>query len=88
MHVPELNRMGAHIRQIDNTHVMIQGVKELSGSTIMASDLRGGAALVVAALAAKGESLLQRVYHIDRGYRRIEEKLKGLGADIERVWLD
>ena len=88
MHVPELNRMGANIRQIDNTHAMIQGVKELSGSTVMASDLRGGAALVVAALAAKGETLLQRVYHIDRGYRRIEEKLQGLGADIERVWLD
>ena len=88
MHVPELNRMGANIRQIDNTHAMIQGVKELSGSSVMASDLRGGAALVVAALAAKGETLLQRVYHIDRGYRRIEEKLKALGADIERVWLD
>lgn len=88
MHVPELNRMGANIRQIDNTHAMIQGVKELSGSTVMASDLRGGAALVVAALAAKGETLLQRVYHIDRGYRRIEEKLQGLGADIERIWLD
>ena len=88
MHVPELNRMGANIRQIDNTHVLIQGVKELSASTVMASDLRGGAALVVAALAAKGETLLQRVYHIDRGYRRIEEKLQGLGADIERVWLD
>ena len=88
MHVPELNRMGANIRQLDNTHVVIQGVKELSASTVMASDLRGGAALVVAALAAKGETLLQRVYHIDRGYRRIEEKLQGLGADIERVWLD
>lgn len=88
MHVPELNRMGTNIRQLDNTHVVIQGVKELSASTVMASDLRGGAALVVAALAAKGETLLQRVYHIDRGYRRIEEKLQGLGADIERVWLD
>ncbi|MGN0919506.1 MAG: UDP-N-acetylglucosamine 1-carboxyvinyltransferase [Alphaproteobacteria bacterium] len=88
MHVPELNRMGANIRPLDNTHVVIQGVKELSGSTVMASDLRGGAALVIAALAAKGETLLQRVYHIDRGYRRIEEKLQGLGADIERVWLD
>ncbi len=88
MHVPELNRMGANIRQLDNTHVVIQGVKELSASNVMASDLRGGAALVVAALAAKGETLLQRVYHIDRGYRRIEEKLKALGADIERVWLD
>ena len=88
MHVPELPRMGANIRQIDNTHAMIQGIKELSGSSVMASDLRGGAALVVAALAAKGETLLQRVYHIDRGYRRIEEKLQALGADIERVWLD
>ena len=88
MHVPELNRMGANIRQIDNTHVMIQGVEKLSASTVMASDLRGGAALVVAALAAQGETLLQRVYHIDRGYRRIEEKLQKLGAQIERVWLD
>ena len=88
MHVPELNRMGANIRQLDNTHIVIQGVKELSSSTVMASDLRGGAALVVAALAAKGETLLQRVYHIDRGYRRIEEKLQKLGADIERIWLD
>ena len=88
MHVPELNRMGAHIRQLDNTHVVIQGVNELSGSTVMASDLRGGVALVVAALAAKGETLLQRVYHIDRGYRRIEEKLQALGAHIERIWLD
>ena len=88
MHVPELNRMGANIRLLDNTHVVIQGVKELSASNVMASDLRGGAALVVAALAAKGETFLQRVYHIDRGYRRIEEKLQNLGADIERVWLD
>ena len=88
MHVPELNRMGANIRQLDNTHVVIQGVKELSASCVMASDLRGGAALVVAALASPGETLLQRVYHIDRGYRRIEEKLQALGADIERVWLD
>lgn len=88
MHVPELNRMGANIRQLDNTHIVIQGVKELSASTVMASDLRGGAALVIAALAAKGETLLQRVYHIDRGYKRIEEKLQGLGADIERLWLD
>ncbi|MBO7484220.1 MAG: UDP-N-acetylglucosamine 1-carboxyvinyltransferase [Alphaproteobacteria bacterium] len=88
MHVPELNRMGANIRAIDNTHALIAGVKELSGTTVMASDLRGGAALVVAALGAKGDTLLQRVYHIDRGYRRIEEKLQGLGADIERIWLD
>ena len=88
MHVPELNRMGANIRLLDNTHVVIQGVKELSASNVMASDLRGGAALVVAALAAKGETFLQRVYHIDRGYRRIEEKLQNLGADIKRVWLD
>ena len=88
MHVPELNRMGAHIRQLDNTHIIIQGEQNLSGSNVMASDLRGGVALVVAALAARGETLLQRVYHIDRGYRRIEEKLQSLGADIERVWLD
>lgn len=88
MHVPELNRMGANIRLIDNTHVLITGVPTLSGATVMASDLRGGAALVVAALAAKGYSVIQRVYHIDRGYYHLEEKLKALGAMIERLWLD
>jgi len=88
MHVPELVRMGANIRLIDNTHAIITGVDQLKGATVMASDLRGGAALVVAALAATGYSTIQRVYHIDRGYYHLEEKLKALGADIERLWLD
>ncbi len=88
MHVPELVRMGANIRLIDNTHAIITGVDQLKGATVMASDLRGGAALVVAALAAQGYSTIQRVYHIDRGYYHLEEKLKKLGADIERLWLD
>ena len=88
MHVPELVRMGANIRLIDNTHAIITGVDKLQGATVMASDLRGGAALVVAALAAEGYSTIQRVYHIDRGYYHLEEKLKSLGADIERLWLD
>lgn len=88
MHVPELVRMGANIRLIDNTHAIIMGVNQLQGATVMASDLRGGAALVVAALAAEGYSIIQRVYHIDRGYYHLEEKFKALGADIERLWLD
>jgi UDP-N-acetylglucosamine 1-carboxyvinyltransferase len=88
MHVPELVRMGANIRLIDNTHALISGVESLKGATVMASDLRGGAALVVAALGATGDSIIQRVYHIDRGYYHLEEKLKSLGADIERHWQD
>ena len=88
MHVPELVRMGANIRLIDNTHALIVGVDQLKGATVMASDLRGGAALVVAALAAEGYSTVQRVYHIDRGYYHLEDKLRSLGADIERIWLD
>lgn len=88
MHVPELNRMGANIRLIDNAHALISGVESLKGATVMASDLRGGAALVVAALAAKGESIVQRVYHVDRGYYHLEDKLKSLGAVVERQWQD
>ena len=84
MHVPELNRMGAHIQQIDNKTVLIHGVPTLSGATVTASDLRGGVALVLAGLAAKGQTIVQRIYHIDRGYSHIEEKLTALGADIIR----
>lgn len=84
MHVPELNRMGAHIQQIDNKTVLIHGVPTLSGATVTASDLRGGVALVLAGLAAQGQTIVQRIYHIDRGYSRIEEKLTALGADIIR----
>lgn len=86
MHVPELQRMGAYIDVINNQSVLVHGVDYLTGATVTASDLRGGAALVLAALAAKGESTVQRIYHVDRGYYKMEEKLKKLGADIERIW--
>ena len=84
MHVPELNRMGANIQIIDNKNILIHGVKELSGAIVTSSDLRGGVGLVLAALSATGESTVQRVYHIDRGYNHIEHKLTTLGADIVR----
>ena len=84
LHVAELNRMGAHIRKEGATAV-IQGVKELQGATVMASDLRASAALVLAAMVARGTTRINRVYHIDRGYEKIEEKLIAVGAQIERV---
>lgn len=84
MSASELKRMGAHI-QVANGQAIVQGVKRLEGAEIMASDLRASAALVSAALSARGETLIRRVYHIDRGYERIEERLNALGARIERV---
>jgi UDP-N-acetylglucosamine 1-carboxyvinyltransferase len=84
LHVGELNRMGGRIRKEGATAV-VQGVKELQGANIMASDLRASAALVLAGLAARGTTTIDRVYHIDRGYEKIEEKLQAVGADIERV---
>jgi UDP-N-acetylglucosamine 1-carboxyvinyltransferase len=84
VHVGELNRMGARIRKEGPTAI-IQGVKELQGAAVMASDLRASAALVVAALMAKGTTRIDRVYHIDRGYEKIEQKLAAVGAQIERV---
>ena len=84
LHVGELNRMGGRIRKEGPTAV-IQGVKELAGAPVMCSDLRASAALVLAGLVAKGETRLDRVYHIDRGYEKIEQKLRAVGADIERV---
>lgn len=83
MHVAELKRMGANL-QIKDRSVIIEGVKHLSGAPVMASDLRAGAALVLAALSAAGTSEILRVYHIDRGYESFEKKLIGLGADISR----
>jgi len=83
-HAFELNRMGAKIRIEGNTAI-IEGVKELQGAPVMASDLRAGAALVLAGLSAKGETEVRRIYHVDRGYEKIEEKLKVLGANIERI---
>ena len=84
MHVAELNRMGADIR-VRGNRAMVRGVPKLSGAPIMASDLRAGAVLVLAGVAAEGETAVSRVYHIDRGYERIEEKLTGIGADIVRI---
>ena len=85
MHVPELVRMGARIQAAGNQSVLITGVPELSGAIVTASDLRGGVGLVLAALAARGESIVQRIYHIDRGYDHLEDKLTALGANIERI---
>jgi UDP-N-acetylglucosamine 1-carboxyvinyltransferase len=84
LHVGELNRMGARIRKEGATAV-IQGVKELQGAAVMASDLRASAGLVLAGLVAKGTTRIDRIYHIDRGYEKIEHKLRAVGADIERV---
>jgi UDP-N-acetylglucosamine 1-carboxyvinyltransferase len=84
MHVAELNRLQAKIRQDDNV-VFVQGVKKLSGAQVMATDLRASAALVLAGLAAEGETTVSRIYHIDRGYDKIEEKLNAVGARIQRV---
>ena len=83
MHVSELSRMGADIH-IDGRTAVIQGVRELSGAPVMATDLRASASLVLAGLAARGETHINRVYHIDRGYERIEQKLQALGARISR----
>jgi UDP-N-acetylglucosamine 1-carboxyvinyltransferase len=84
MQVPELNRMGADIH-IDNNVSIIKGVEEFSSAEVMASDLRAGAALIMAALKAKGETIVTRIYHVDRGYEEIEKKLQKIGADIERI---
>jgi len=84
MHVPELARMGANIN-VHNASAMVRGVKRLTGAPVMATDLRASVSLVIAGLAAEGETVINRVYHIDRGYERIEEKLKGCGAEIERI---
>ena len=84
MHVPELIRMGARI-DIDGSTAVVDGVAELRGAPVMASDLRASASLVLAGLAAQGETIVNRVYHLDRGYERVEEKLSACGANIERV---
>jgi UDP-N-acetylglucosamine 1-carboxyvinyltransferase len=84
MHVQELQRLGADIA-IDGKTAVVRGVPGLSGAPVMASDLRASAALAVAALAAEGETTIERVYHLDRGYQRMEEKLRALGARVRRV---
>ncbi len=83
MHVPELNRLGASIR-VDGGRAFVHGVERLSGSTVMATDLRASACLVLAGLVAEGETIVRRIYHLDRGYDRIEAKLRDVGAAIER----
>jgi UDP-N-acetylglucosamine 1-carboxyvinyltransferase len=84
MHVNELVRLGANI-QIDGKVAMIEGGPRLSGATVMATDLRASASLVIAGLVAEGETVVDRIYHLDRGYDQMEAKLRGIGADIERV---
>lgn len=85
MHVPELCRMGANINIHGHASAIVRGVKKLSGAPVMATDLRASFALVLAGLAAEGETIVNRVYHLDRGYEKLEEKLKAVGADIERI---
>jgi UDP-N-acetylglucosamine 1-carboxyvinyltransferase len=84
MHVPELLRMGAHI-SIEGSSAIIRGAKRLTGAPVMASDLRASAALILAGLAAEGETWVQRIYHLDRGYETFEQKLQKLGAKVERL---
>ena len=85
MHVPELMRMGANINIHGYASAIVRGVKKLSGAPVMATDLRASFALVLAGLVADGETIVNRVYHLDRGYEKLEEKLRGVGADIERI---
>ncbi|MBW0170669.1 MAG: UDP-N-acetylglucosamine 1-carboxyvinyltransferase [Hydrogenophaga sp.] len=84
MHVNELVRLGARI-QTDGKVAVIEGIPRLSGATVMATDLRASASLVIAGLVAEGETIVDRIYHLDRGYDQMEAKLRGIGADIERV---
>ncbi len=84
MHAPELVRMGAHI-DVQGGHATVQGVERLKGAPVMATDLRASVSLILAGLAAEGETMVSRVYHLDRGYEHVEDKLKAVGANIERV---
>jgi UDP-N-acetylglucosamine 1-carboxyvinyltransferase len=84
MHVPELVRMGADI-QLEGNRAVVRGVNSLQGAQVMATDLRASASLVIAGLAANGETLVDRIYHMDRGYERIEEKLAALGGQVSRI---
>jgi UDP-N-acetylglucosamine 1-carboxyvinyltransferase len=83
MHVPELARMGAKIH-VDGDVATVTGVETLKGAPVMATDLRASVSLVLAGLVAEGETIVNRVYHLDRGFERLEEKLSGVGAEIER----
>ena len=84
MHAPELIRMGAKI-EVHGGHATVTGVEKLRGARVMATDLRASVSLILAGLAAEGETVVSRVYHLDRGYERVEEKLRGIGAHIERI---
>jgi UDP-N-acetylglucosamine 1-carboxyvinyltransferase len=84
MHAPELVRMGANI-EVHGGHATVHGVEKLKGAPVMATDLRASVSLILAGLAAEGETIVNRVYHLDRGYEHVEDKLGGVGAQIERV---
>jgi UDP-N-acetylglucosamine 1-carboxyvinyltransferase len=84
MHVQELARLGADIR-LDGQRATVRGVERLKGAPVMATDLRASVSLVIAGLAAEGETIVNRVYHLDRGFERLEQKLSACGADIERL---
>jgi UDP-N-acetylglucosamine 1-carboxyvinyltransferase len=84
MHVQEMNRLGASI-EIEGNTAITHGVDKLSGAVVMATDLRASASLVIAGLVAEGTTIVDRIYHLDRGYERMEEKLNAVGAQIERV---
>jgi UDP-N-acetylglucosamine 1-carboxyvinyltransferase len=84
MHAQEMVRMGANIK-VDGSRAVVRGRSPLSGAAVQCSDLRASASLVLAALVAEGETIIDRVYHVDRGYERIEEKLRGVGAQIRRI---
>ena len=84
MHVNEMLRLGANI-EVDGHTAVVHGVQRLSGATVMATDLRASASLVIAGLVAEGDTVVDRIYHLDRGYDRMEAKLRKLGADIERI---
>ena len=86
MHVHEMNRMGAQIRlEGNNTTAIVEGVTVLQAAPVMANDLRASVSLVIAALIADGDTVVNRIYHIDRGYEQVEEKLQNLGAKIKRI---
>jgi UDP-N-acetylglucosamine 1-carboxyvinyltransferase len=84
MHVQELARLGAHIK-LSGDRATVEGVRQLKGAPVMATDLRASVSLVIAALAAEGETMVNRVYHLDRGFERLEAKLAACGAAIERL---
>jgi UDP-N-acetylglucosamine 1-carboxyvinyltransferase len=84
MHAPELLRMGANV-EVQGGMATVHGVKQMKGAPVMATDLRASVSLILAGLAAEGETMVNRVYHLDRGYEHVEEKLGAVGAQIERV---